>query len=1073
MTPPEMTETSSPPSFSGHLVTAVLVSHDGAQWLPEVLDAVRAQTRPPDRLVAVDTGSTDASRSLIVDALAPDAVIVPEPVTTSFAAALKIGLSTVHAEPDREPGLAAGVAADPDPAVDPEPETGPAVEWLWLLHDDCAPDPAALEQLLLRVIDSPSVWLVGPKVRAWDGARLLEAGLTIDATGHVDTGFDGIELDQGQRDDVDEVLAVGTAGALVRRDVWDRLDGLNPAWPTYAGDVDFGWRVNAAGGRVVVATDAVIRHVRAQTVGRRPTVAFKGSSAVLRRRSGMQVVLSNTSAWLVAPLLLRYLIGGPLRAAGLLVLARRPAQAFSELRAVVGVIAQPMLIVGGRRRRDRIRLVPHRELRRLLPTAASRWRSSPLRVSRFRAERAVEAGRSATAETGPVSEESESLALDASVVSRFFRLPGTVMFLAMTLLALIAERHVLSSALHGGRLLPAPGGASDLWSTYIATWHPSELGSVTASPPSLAVLALLSSIALGKVWLVVDVLLLGAVPLSALSAYTAARALTTTVQVRIWAAVAYALLPAVTGAIAGGRLDVALVAILLPQVIRAGAGALRSDALGRSWRPAIGAGLLLAVVAAFSPVLWLIAVVALLLAIGFGLLEGGQTGWSGLAQQGAAGLIVVIVPILVLMPWSGHALTQPVLWLRGSGLPEFYTSHGPPNGLSLAFLRAGGPAQPPVWIGIPILAAALLGLTRQSRVVAARVGAALLVAGVAIAVGITRTAGVTAGVPSSRHWPGVVLLVAGAGALLAALVAAVGARPALREQSFGWRQPAAVGLVALALISTAVLAGSWLVRGAGRPLTSNPSAALPLFTQGELAVPAAPRALLLRSSGSTISYALVRRPSGPQIGDADTAPTPGSAGDRQLAAAVRDLVAGRAGATSELVPFGIRYVVASSASVPRLRSALGTATTLTVHPTVGATVWSSSLPTGELTVLEPAAGAAALAGRVPTQQVAQVLDATAGAADVALTVGPTPGLLVLNEPRNSGWHATLDGRRLAPRTAYGWAQAFALTPGHGQLRVGFRSSTRPGWLIGELAALVAALIAIFPVRRVDDAEGPA
>ncbi len=101
-------------------------------------------------------------------------------------------------------------------------------------------------------------------MRGWDGARLLEAGLTIDATGHIDAGFDGLELDQGQRDDVDEVLAVGTAGAMIRREVWERLGGLDPAWSTYGDDVDLGWRVNAAGGRVVVATEAIVRHVRAQ-----------------------------------------------------------------------------------------------------------------------------------------------------------------------------------------------------------------------------------------------------------------------------------------------------------------------------------------------------------------------------------------------------------------------------------------------------------------------------------------------------------------------------------------------------------------------------------------------------------------------------------------------------------------------------------------------------------------------------------------------------------------------------------------------------------------------------------------
>ena len=49
-------------------VTALLVSHEGSRWLPAVLDGLSDQTRPPDRVVAVDTGSTDESPRLLRDA---------------------------------------------------------------------------------------------------------------------------------------------------------------------------------------------------------------------------------------------------------------------------------------------------------------------------------------------------------------------------------------------------------------------------------------------------------------------------------------------------------------------------------------------------------------------------------------------------------------------------------------------------------------------------------------------------------------------------------------------------------------------------------------------------------------------------------------------------------------------------------------------------------------------------------------------------------------------------------------------------------------------------------------------
>jgi hypothetical protein len=478
-------------------------------------------------------------------------------------------------------------------------------------------------------------------------------------------------------------------------------------------------------------------------------------------------------------------------------------------------------------------------------------------------------------------------------------------------------------------------------------------------------------------------------------------------------------------------------------------------------------------VAAFSPVLWLIAAAGLCVGVGFMALSSGRgsLNWRRLVTI----VVVLIVPLVVLVPWTSQVFSQPRLLLLGSGLPEFYTAHRAPSGLALTLLRAGGPAQPPIWIGIPVLAAALLGLTRRSRVAIARTGALLLVGGIALAIWITRTAGVSATVPASRHWPGIALLVAGAGALAAALVAATGARPALRNQSFGWRQPAAIVLVLLSVAATVALGGGWLVRGAGGPLTGRNPQVLPLFVSSELALkPTGPRALVLDSTGPVISYSLVRRGSGPQLGDADTAPTgKPSAAAVHLQSAVRDLVAGRAGAGAELAPFDIEYVVAPGRSASRVQSALGRAATLTVVPAPGATVWRSSLPTGELTVLDASAASTALAGGVPSSSGVHVLGASAGSVDSILPPGSDGRLAVLAEPASPHWHASLDGKPLVGRTAYGWAQAFEVPASSGILRVGYANGPRHRWLWVELAAVVVVLLATIPARRPDDFEAEA
>jgi hypothetical protein len=56
------------PEFPRHVVTAVLVAHDGARWLPTVLAGLLGQERPVQQVVAADTGSADDCTSHAVRA---------------------------------------------------------------------------------------------------------------------------------------------------------------------------------------------------------------------------------------------------------------------------------------------------------------------------------------------------------------------------------------------------------------------------------------------------------------------------------------------------------------------------------------------------------------------------------------------------------------------------------------------------------------------------------------------------------------------------------------------------------------------------------------------------------------------------------------------------------------------------------------------------------------------------------------------------------------------------------------------------------------------------------------------
>jgi GT2 family glycosyltransferase len=1024
--------------FPDHAVTTVLVSHDGAAWLPETLAALAAQTRAPQRVVAVDTGSTDASVDLLVAALGETAV-VRRPRDLGLGAAVQAGLDAFEGAP-------------PPPGV-----AGTAQEWVWVLHDDSAPDPDALARLLERSAGSPSACVLGPKAVSWDRRRLLEVGVTIDSSGFRETGLEPRELDQGQHDEVGDVLAVGTAGMLVRRDVWDSLGGLDHAWPLAGDDTDFGWRVNASGGRVLVAPRAVVRHAAALTSGRRKADALSLPAGAAARAHGMQVVLADTSVWLVLPLVVRYLVESLLRVLGALVLLRSPRRARDELLGIVVVLGRPHVVVAARRRRRHLRTRPHHDIRGLLAPAGWRLRHAGDAMAELvagRAAREERARRRAPVETGPVAAEAESFAVDdLSVLARLLARPGVVLTVALVAFALVADRGVLGGQLHGGRLLPPPAGSADLWSLYVATWHPVGLGSTSPTPPVIAVLALLSSILLGKVWLAVDLLVLGAVPLAGLCAYLAVGVLTRRTWLRVVAAVAYAVTPAALGAVASGRVDALVAFVLAPVVVRALAAVLRRPATHR----AVGAGLLLAVLTAATPVLWPVAAVTLLVAL---VAVGGK--YRSWRRAGAVVTALAVAP-LVLVPWTWRVVSAPRLLVAGAGLPDTFASHHGMPVTALLLVRPGGPAMPPTWTWVPVVVAAVVALT--SPRVAARVGFLMFTLGVTGALVVSRLA--PAGtVTDARYWTGPLLVIAALGALTGAVVAADEGPRALRQRAFGVRHAAAALLAVAAVGGIATCAVGWLVRGSAGPLSASTRSVLPVFAQAEAAAPTAPRILVLRSAGGAVHYTVLRGPDGLRLGDADVTAVPAAGGGpRPLAAAVADAAAGRARALDELAGLGISLVVVptdSDGELSRLAGVVGLARV----PATSTVVYRVSRPAGELVVLRDADARAAASGpTLPAAARPQPLVASPGSARVSVAAAPgTERLLVLAEPYGNRWHATLSGHPLTPTRAYGWAQAWRLPDAGGTLRVGRDGGARHLLLVVDAIILGLALLMCLPSR---------
>jgi GT2 family glycosyltransferase len=1047
MTTPPPTP-SSPPA-DRPTVVAVVVAHHGTRWLPGLQAALAAQTRAPDVVVAADTSAADDGNqtlAALVDWLGAGRV-VDLPARSGFGAAVQAAL-------DR-----AG-----------RPTTGSS--FLWLLHDDCAPAPDALEQLLAETARDPQVAVAGPKVLGLGDRRLLlEAGVTIARSGRRETGLERREQDQGQHDGTRAVLAVGSAGMLVRRDVWDALGGLDRRLPLFRDDVDLGWRANLAGHRVVVVTDAVVRHAEASGHRRRAVHAGGGRTHRLDRQHALFVLLANLTLLRVPGALVRLTLSTLVRALGLLA-GKRPAHAADELLALLAVVGRPDRLLSARLARRRTRTQPARSVSALLAPRGSGFRHGMENLSVFLGTRAGDAlgGRHRAAvlagsgsESGPTSEDADDLpSSGAGAVRRVLLQPAVVLTAGLLLLSAVASRALLGQGrLMGGALLPAPAAASGLWHSYLATWHPVGLGGDTSAPSYLAVLALLSNALLGNAERAVDLLLLGAVPLAGLSAYAALRRLATSVPLRLWGSVTYALLPPLVGAVATGRLGTVVVAVLLPMLVLVLLRGLGPAGGPRAWRAAWTGGLLLAVMAAFVPVVWVVATVAAVVV--------------GVVRRPALRRVlpVVLVPPALLLPWLPGLAERPDLLLLEPGLPGPGLSDPRLGGLDLLLLHAGGPGLPPLALGVGLLLAALAGLLRRDRRRVVLLGwlAALVCLAGALAVSRLTVTAPTLEAPVAA-WPGALMLLAGAGLVAAAVAGAAGARARVARSSFGWRQPGALVVLVLAAVAPVLTAGWWAVTGADGPLERRDPVLLPAFVAAEGNQPNRPRTLVLRvRDDGRLSYAVLRS-DGPRTGDAELAPdVPRGVG---LDAAVADLASGRGGdSAGRLVPYGIRFVLLTTPSDRGLVRAIESVPgVVQVSDQDEARLWRIDYQVARLRVLPPGAPVVQDDGAPPP---AVVLPAGQVRADTEVPGGADGRLLVLADSANPGWRATLDGTALEPRRYDGWAQAFTLPASGGHLVLDYQPGPRPVLLWIELGVLLLVLVLALPQARttLDDEDAGA
>lgn len=880
-------------------VAVLMVAHDGAPWLPGVVDGLLAQTAPIASVVVIDTASKDDSLAIARSALEPrlPTLIRTLPGDTGFPDAIADGLVALA-------------------------EGGHAPDWIWILHDDARPEATALTALLAAAADHPEADILGPKLREWPSLRrLLEIGVTISGTGRRETGLERGEYDQGQHDDVRPVLAVNSAGMLVRRSAFEELGGFDASLPIFANDLDLGWRAAALGRTTLVVPDAVVFHAEAAHRGVRRTHLTGRHTHFQERRAALFTLLANTRASALPWQVVRLALGSVLRMLGFFCV-RAVGEGLDEIAALLAVLRHPGRIRDARRSRaatvravrgdagaDRSRVrsllapwwLPYRHGLDFVGDLVAAATNQAADVAERRRAAAIERG-----DQPPMARhrDQDDDYADSGMVVRFFTSP-TAVATAVTVLALLIGVREVVGGVSGGALAPTPDGVGAWWRLHLEGWHPIGFGSEVPAPAYVLPLAVLGT--LFGPSLLVSLLMAFAAPLALWGAWRFLRVIGRLASpygaprwLLLWGSVTWALVPLSAGAWGGGRWGVVVAAAVLPWLAHAALG-FADPAPDHRWRAGWRTGLALALMTAVAPSTWFIVVLLI------GALLGAATRVipSEVRERSVWGppVAALIVPLLVLVPWWLPALLEGAFAATVLDIGRWPTPAT--SGWDLVTGRLGGGGGAPPAIGLVLPALALVALiparTRIAVVLCWIVAAVSAVVAVPLAV-------------TSIDLPGTIEQQPGLGAALlllhgAWLSAALLGGLSLRHLG-GQPRPAQASLVAgVAVAIVAPLLGLvWFAGWGGEDLVDDQRSDVPVYMAQRAEQAPQNGVLVVRGSIADGLRYDVHRGDGPTIGENEIAAL--TAEDPAATEVVGSLlVAPDADAVADLSRRGILYIV--------------------------------------------------------------------------------------------------------------------------------------------------------------------
>lgn len=225
-------------------VAIVILNWNGKHYLQQFLPSVFTTQYNNYKVVVADNASTDDS-VLFLQQTFPTVEIIQLQKNLGFAKGYNEALKQIHAD------------------------------YYFLLNSDVAITPGWLQPMVDLLEKESSHAACQPKILAFRNKQLFEyagaAGGWLDAYGYPFARgrvFDICEEDRGQYNDTAEVFWASGAALLIRRSVFQQLNGFDDYFFAHQEEIDLCWRMQLAGYKIFCCPQSVVYHVGGGTLPR-------------------------------------------------------------------------------------------------------------------------------------------------------------------------------------------------------------------------------------------------------------------------------------------------------------------------------------------------------------------------------------------------------------------------------------------------------------------------------------------------------------------------------------------------------------------------------------------------------------------------------------------------------------------------------------------------------------------------------------------------------------------------------------------------------------------------------------